>query len=79
MLIFQWHFDGAPSQSHGNSAGLPEANEAPLKPMGPLKSMGPGVISPLSAALLEGQVLGLEASSPQKMPVLGSRTALFFE
>ena len=30
---------------------------------------------------LEGQVLGLglEASSPRKLPVLGSRTALFFE
>ena len=28
---------------------------------------------------LEGQVLGLEASSPQNWPVLGSRTALFFE
>ena len=28
---------------------------------------------------LEGQVLGLEASSPRKYPVLGSRTALFFE
>ena len=28
---------------------------------------------------LEGQVLGLEASSPRKWPVLGSRTALFFE
>ena len=28
---------------------------------------------------LEGQVLGLEASSPRNWPDLGSRTTLFFE
>ena len=48
MLIFQCHFDGP-------SAEIPEANEAPLKPMGPLEFMGPHIIvppAPLSAALL---------------------------
>ena len=41
MRIFQCHLLSV-------SAGLPEANEAPLKPMAPLNSMGHGVIVPPS-------------------------------
>ena len=49
MLISQCHFDGPPLELMG-----PLNPTAFLKPMGPLKSMGPGVIippAPLSAAL----------------------------
>ena len=45
MLISQCHFDG-PAEADG----LPKAH-GPLKPMGFLKSMGPGVILPLAPPL----------------------------
>ena len=57
VLVFQCHFHGPPLMPMGPLLGS-EAMEAPLKPvgphMGPLKSMGLGVIVPLfplSAAL----------------------------
>ena len=49
MLISQCHFDGLPLELIGSLKPT-----AFLKPMGPLKFMGPGVIlplAPLSAAL----------------------------
>ena len=49
LLIFRCHFDGP-------YAGLPEANEAPLRPMGPGVIVPPA--PPLSAALTMCCLLG---------------------
>ena len=59
MLISQCLFDGPPLELMGPLLG-PLNPTVFLKPMGPLKSMGPGVIvppAPLSAPL----ILGCEA------------------
>ena len=45
MLTSHYHFDGPPFELMGPLLG-PLKPTAFLKPMGPLKSMGPGVIVP---------------------------------
>ena len=50
MLTYRCHFDGPPLQLMSPQLG-PLKPTAFLKPMGPQKSMGPGVIVPFSAAL----------------------------
>ena len=47
MLISQCYFDGPPLELMGPLLG-PQKPTAFLKPMGPLKSMGPNVIVPPS-------------------------------